>query len=91
MIVEKERTIVQKYKIYSCDHPGCTKSVEDNIGCCGHRPIMDCNFCGKDVCTQHCVLDYDTGDYPILCTCEDPECEKMRQNWLFSYNTNKDE
>lgn len=35
----------------TCDF--CNFKTEDNSGCCGYRPIMQCDFCKKDMCSKH--------------------------------------
>ena len=85
MIEEKERTVIQKYRIWHCDYPGCDYKIENNKGCCGHAPVMQCHFCEKDICTKHTTLEYDSGDYPILCTCISEECLLKKEAWLEEY------
>jgi len=69
VMVEKEITT------YKCDL--CNYSIEHNKGCCGFAPIMVCNVCKKDCCTD-CRKSYfeDWGsDYHDWLVCS--ECEPL--------------
>jgi hypothetical protein len=53
----------------------CEVVTDDNTGCCGSRPIMQCTICGNEVCDE-CRNSYDYfhwwGDHPdriIYCKC----------------------
>ncbi len=53
-----------------CDF--CNFSTTYNSGCCGYRPIMECDFCKKDICSSHRgeLAEDDWSDYyPKLLYC----------------------
>ena len=78
--------------IWSCDHPGCDKSVSTNKGCCGGAPIMECEFCGKHVCSSHRRFADGTGDYIIAVSCLDKNClEKLDEKESAYWGDDNDE
>ena len=60
-----EKTIT----ISSCDV--CDYTTEHNSGCCGTSPIMSCDFCGQDCCSDHRkqFWENDWEDYPDMTLC----------------------
>ena len=65
---------------YTCDV--CGYSTENNRGCCGSAPIMQCQLCKDDVCRtcRECFEENPCGDYcdVIVCT----NCEpKFKEAW----------
>ncbi len=65
IVVEKEVTT------WKCDF--CDFQTDDNRGCCGSAPIMQCSFCGKDACRNHREAFFEnySDDYPDFYACED--------------------
>jgi len=69
VMVEKEITT------YGCDL--CDYSIKHNNGCCGSAPIMMCDVCKKDCCTD-CRTSYfenDWEDYHDWLVCA--ECNQL--------------
>ena len=75
ILVEKEITT------WKCDF--CDFTSEGNRGCCGWHPLMTCDVCDKDVCSEHYNFysEEPWADYPsgvIAC----PDCNPaVKQNW----------
>lgn len=59
------RTVTYEKEVttYKCDF--CDFKTESNSGCCGYRPIMECDFCNRDICGKHRheLAEDTSGDY----------------------------
>jgi len=61
-------------KTYGCDL--CDYTIKHNSGCCGTSPIMVCNVCKKDCCTDCRTSYYEGGgDYHDWLVCA--ECKPL--------------
>lgn len=74
VLVEKQVTT------YKCDL--CDYSIENNSGCCGSAPIMQCSLCRQDCCRdcRTAMWEHDWNDYPDMMICNG--CQpKGQQAW----------
>lgn len=75
----EERII--KVTMWKCDL--CDFQIEDNRGCCGTAPIMQCRMCGKHACREHRAFftEEQWADYPHgFYACSECE-EEAREAW----------
>ena len=70
MITEKEVTYTKLVKTYHCDF--CNYHIQNNKGCCGVSPIMECGCCTKHVCGSHRNHYQEDGssDYDDIVVCD---------------------
>ncbi len=70
MIKEKEIQYTKIIKVWYCDF--CDFHIQNNRGCCGVSPIMECVICGKHVCNDHRnhYNEDDFNDYDDAIVCD---------------------
>jgi len=85
------REVKVQVTIYKCDFPGCTYSSATNTGCCGVADLMQCEFCGIDICRSHSHIFWD-GDYTAGISCVHPECiEKLNDKEEHYHDNDEDD
>lgn len=72
MRTTRTEMVPKEITTYTCDI--CDWSTENNSGCCGSSPIMQCELCEKDCCRDHRESFFEdpwSQDYPNITVCSD--------------------